>query len=702
MRILLAAGASLAALALTAPAHAQDEPDYPQMTFGEHGIDPDAIDTAVNPGDDFNAYVNGKWLAENTLPADRSSFGSFNFLQEKADEHIDALITEIAASNPAAGTSERRILDAYEAYLDRAAIDAAGMAPAQPHMQRIYEAEDLTALARLFEDPSYVGLISVGVTTDSKAPDTHAASVGFTGMGMSDRDYYLVDSERNLALREQYKEMLEFMLAKAGYADAASAAEAVYAFEKQVALLEWDRQFFRNPTLTYNELDRAQLQALSPDFPLQAVLEGGGYQDVDRFLVTQIPPTTEEIAEARLSEAELAQIGGGLPAMMDLLIETPLATLKAFMASRFLVANASVLPSDVYEAYFAFQGTALSGVQQPRPIERRALAAVQSYLGEEFAQLYVDRHFPPSSKARMDELVANLGAALRQSFEAPEWMSEQTAREALAKLDAFRPMVGYPEKFETYDGLVMKPGDALGNRQRVLAWSTADNRAKLDQPVDRLEWWLLPQTVNASINVVANTLIFPAAILQPPFFNPDADDAVNYGAIGAGIGHEMGHAFDDSGSRFDSTGTLRNWWTDDDRAAFEARADSMAKLIEAYCPFDNGTLCMTGRQSMGEVLGDVIGLNLAYRAYRNSLAGSEAPLVDGLTGDQRFFIAFAQVWRSLERDEARRSQLVTAAHPLDEFRVNNTVRQMQAWYDAFGVTPDDDLYLAPEDRIRIF
>ena len=702
MRNLLAFGASLAALALATSAQAQDEPDYPQMSFGEHGIDVASIDTTVDPGDDFFAYMNGKWVGQAELPADRSVFSTAHLLNERADDEIERLITQIAASNPAPGTSERRILDAYNSYLDRDAIDAAGMAPAQPYLQKIYDAPDFESLVRLFEAPEYTGLISIGVTTDSKAPDTHVAAIGFSGMGMSDRDYYLVDNERNLQIRASYMEMLEFMLGKAGYADPAAAAKSVYAFEKKVAELEWDRQYFRNPTLTYNKLTRAEFQALSPSFPLQALLESGDYQDTDVFLATQIPPTAEEIAAARLTDADLAQIGGGLPAMMDLLQKTPLATLKALMAARFVASNAAVLPSDVYDAYFKFAGTTMSGAQQPRPLKDRAIATVQGYLGEELGKLYVARNFPPASKAKMDEMVANIQASFREAFETNSWMTEATRKEALVKLAAFDPMIGYPEKFETYDGLVMKGDDALGNRQRVLAWATADNRAELDQPVDRSEWFMTPQTVNAYYSSLTNQIVFPAAILQPPMFDPQADAAVNYGAIGSVIGHEIGHGFDDSGSRYDGTGTLRNWWQDADRAAFEARADKMAKLIEAYCPLDDGALCMTGRQSMGEVLGDTVGLEMAYRAYRKSLNGKEAPVIDGLTGDQRFFLAFAQEWRVIMREAARRSQLVSASHPLNEFRVNNTVRQMQAWYDAFDVKPGDDLYLAPEDRITVF
>ncbi|MFN2099513.1 M13 family metallopeptidase [Altererythrobacter sp. MF3-039] len=704
-RILLAAGASLAALTLTAPALAETEakaPDYPQMTFGEWGFDPATIDSEVDPGDDFNAYANGGWNSRHELPADRPRFSSADFLQEKSRENIAALIADLAASNPAPGTSARRIVDAYNAYLDRDGIEAAGMAPLQPYLQNVYSAPDLTSLARLFPQAGYPGLISAGVGPDSKNPTEHEVSVGFVGMGMSDRDYYLVDSERNLEIRAKYKELLEFMLGKAGYQDPVSAAAAVYAFERKVAELEWDRQFFRNPDLTYNAITRAEFEALSPQFPLAAFLESSEFAQVDKFLIAQIPPTEEEIAKAGLSEAELTQIGGGLPAMMDLLLETPLATLKAYMAARMVASNASVLPADVYDASFDFYGRTIQGQQAPRPIDHRATGAVEGMLGEQLGALYVERYFPPEAKARMDTLVENLRAAMREQLTASEWMTEATKAAALTKLEAMEPMIGYPEKFETYEGLEISADSAFQNRMNAIAWAIADNRAELDEPVDRSEWFMTPQTVNAYNAYLQNQIVFPAAFLQPPMFNLAAEAAVNYGAIGAVIGHEIGHGFDDSGSRYDESGTLRDWWQPEDKAAFAAKGDAMVEFINAYCPLDNGELCLTGRQSLGEVLGDAIGLQMAYRAYQMSLGGEEAPVIDGLTGDQRFFLGFAQSWRGIESPEWQRMLLISASHPPNEFRLNNAVRHMDAWYEAFNVTPDDALYVAPEDRIKIW
>ena len=704
IRHLLVSSASAIALFASVPALAQgaEAPATPQMSFGEWGVDTSQIDPNIDPGANFFDYVNSRWVASNEIPADRSSFGTFAYLAEQATVDVEKLITGLEASNPAPGTQARRVLDAYNAYLDTDAIEAAGLAPAQPYLQEIFSAPDLESLVRLFEEPGYPGLVSVGVGVDRRAPDTHIASVGFSAMGLPDRDYYLVDSERNTAVRAAYMTFLETMLGEAGYEDPAAAAQAVYAFEKQVATLEWDRRVLRIPELTYNILSRDELAALAPGFPTMALLESGDYAGVERFSVSQIPPTDEEIVDLELSPEQLALIGGGLPAMMQLLTQTPLATVKAFMATRFLSSNASVLPKRIDDANFAFYGTALSGSQQQQPRWKRGIASTEGLIGEQVGQLYVAEHFPPEAKQQMEELVANLQGALRESLGKNDWMTPETTARAVAKLDAFVAMIGYPDEFETYDGLEIRADDPLGNRIRAIDWAIKDNRSDLGEPVDKTEWGMLPQTVNAYYSPSFNQIVFPAAILQAPFFNPDADPAVNYGAIGAVIGHEIGHGFDDNGSQYDADGALRNWWQDDDRQAFEAEADKLKAMISAYCPFDEGTFCLRGDQGIGETIGDVSGLQLSYAAYRRSLDGKEAPVIDGLTGDQRFFLGFAQIWRDMYREEALRNRILTAPHPPAQFRVNNTVRHNDAWYEAFNVTPEDPLYLPPEERVQIW
>lgn len=712
IRPILAAGVSALVLALVQPVLAQNTsaaasdaaatPATPTMNFGTWGFDPASLDTAVKPGADFNEYVNGKWIRDNPIPPEYSRFGAFNLLNEKSVADVEALVRELVAAKPAAGTQQRRIVDAYQSFLDTAAIDAAGLAPAKPYLDRIAGAVDLTALAKLFAEPGMPGMISAGVTVDSKDPNSYIVSIGFSGMGLPDRDYYLDDSPRNLEIRAKYKEYLAFLLGKAGSANPQADAEAVYAFEHEVAKLEWDRTLLRNPELLYNKVDRAEVLALDSGFPTAELLAAGGFADVTTFLVPQLPPSAEKAQEIGLSADDLAKLGGGTPEMMRLLGRTDLATLKAFMAVRFLSTNASVLPSEIDQANFAFNGTFLNGQEEQRPRWKRAIAATEGQLGEQIGALYVERHFSPASKAAMDELVANLRRALGASLEENSWMTPETKREAMAKLESFMPKIGYPGEFETYDGLDVRAGDPLGNRIRSTAWEVADNRAKLGKPVDRSEWYMLPQTVNAYYNPDFNEIVFPAAILQAPFFDASADPAVNYGGIGAVIGHEMGHGFDDQGAKSDATGTLRNWWQEEDLAHFSSLGDKLAAQYSSYCPYDDGTTCVNGRFTLGENIGDVGGLSLAYRAYRMSLNGQEAPVIDGLTGDQRFFLAWAQVWRSTQREAAGRQRLLTDPHSPEEFRVNGAVRNQDAWYKAFNVKPGDALYLSPEERVHIW
>ncbi len=708
IRSILAAGVCAAALAVSAPLAAQDaqagqeRAPAPTMEFGSWGVDTTALDPAVKPGDDFFAYVNGKWIRDNPIPPEYTRFGSFNVLGEQATANVEKLVSDLVASNPAAGTTERRIVDAYQAFVDTAAIDAAGMAPAQPYLQSIADARDLDALVDLFAQPGMPSLIGAGVTVDSKDPNSYIVGIGFDGMGLPDRDYYLVDSERNREIQARYREYLAFLLGQAGYQDAQAVAQKVYDFEHAVAELEWDRTALRNRDLTYNKLSRAELLALAPEFPIARLLAASQFDGVDQFLMSQLPPSPEEIATLGLSEETLAGIGGGTPAMMKLLTATPLDTLKAYMAARFLSANADVLPSAIDDANFAFYGTFLQGQEEQRPRWKRAIDTVEGQLGEQLGKLYVARYFPPESKAAMDDLVVNLRRALAASLNDNEWMTAATKREAIAKLDSFNPKIGYPDEFETYDGLEIRAGDPLGNQIRAIDWAVNDNRSKLGKPVDRTEWGMLPQTVNAYYNPVFNEIVFPAGILQQPFFGPTADPAVNYGGIGAVIGHEMGHGFDDQGAKSDATGMLRNWWADADLARFTELGDRLAAQYDAFCPYDDGQTCVNGRFTLGENIGDVGGLSLAYRAYRMSLNGQEAPVIDGLTGDQRFFLAWAQVWRSTQREAAGRQRLLTDPHSPEQFRTNGAVRNMDAWYKAFDVKPGDALYLPPEERVHIW
>ena len=704
IRQILAAGVSAAALALSLPAAAQEASTAPPtMDFGTWGINPASIDPAVDPGDDFFAYVNGKWVRENPMPPEYSSFGAFDILGEKSTSDVKALVDDLIASNPAPGTPERRIVDAYNGYMDTAAIEAAGLAPARPWLDRIAAARTLADLAGLFPQAGFPGLVTAGVAVDSKQPDSYIVSVGFNGLGLPDRDYYLVDSEGARRIQDEYRKFVAFTLEQAGYANPTETAAAIYEFEHKVAELEWARPALRNRDITYNKLTRAELEALAPEFPLAGLLASAGFEGQQQFLVNQLPPTAEEVERLGLTADYLAGIGGGLPAMMKLLTETPLATLKAFMVSRFLAANAPVLPRAIDDANFALYGTLLSGQPEQRPRWKRAIAATENQLGEQLGVLYAERYFPAESKAAMDELVANLRLALAESIAGNAWMTPETKREAQAKLDAFVPRIGYPTNPKVYEGLTIDAATPLANRIGAIAWELDFDRKRIGHPVDRTEWGMFAQTVNAGYSQAFNSITFPGGILQQPFFSLTADPAVNYGAIGGVIGHEMGHGFDDQGSKSDGTGLLRDWWQPADRARFDELGNRLAAQYGAFCPFPDGEpRCLDGRLTLGENIGDVGGLSMAYRAYRMSLKGKELPVIDGFTGDQRFFLAWAQVWRATEREEYARQLLRIDPHSLARARVNEVVRNQDAWYEAFGVTPDDDLYLPPEERVHIW
>ncbi|PZO66885.1 MAG: zinc metalloprotease, partial [Pelagerythrobacter marensis] len=561
----------------------------------------------------------------------------------------------------------------------------------------------LDALAALWGEAGYPSPVSAGVTIDQKQPDTYAVYVGTGGLGLPDRQYYLDTSDKGRAIQQQYRDYLAFLLGEARYADPRAAAEAVYALEDRIAReIDWDRAVRRNRDLTYNALAPAELTAMAGNFPLARMLEQVGLAGAPKFVVPLVPPSAEEARALGLTQTQLAQIGRGTPGMFALLSEMPVATLQAWTIARFLSANAAVLPARFDEAQFALYGKTLQGTPEQRPRWKRAIDEVEGLVGEQLGEAYAARYFPAANKAAMQDLVANLRRALALSLDEIDWMSPATKREAAAKLDAFTPKIGYRDDFETYDGLTIAAGSPLANRLASARWSLADNVTKLGQPIDRSEWFMLPQTVNAYYNSTMNEIVFPAAILQPPFFNMTADPAVNYGAIGGVIGHEIGHGFDDQGSKSDGTGMLRNWWSDADRGAFDARGNALVEQYNAYCPLDDGKTCVNGRLTLGENIGDLGGLSLAYRAYRLSLNGAEAPVIDGLTGDQRFFLAWAQVWRSAQREGSARQRLLTDPHSPEEFRVNGVVRNMDAWYRAFNVTPDHALYLPPEKRITIW
>jgi Predicted metalloendopeptidase len=702
----LAVSASVSAIVLSLSsisASAADDPMTTSDDWGAFGVQTRWMDTAAKPGDDFDEYVNGKWNRSVELPADRTRWGAFIELRDLSEQRMHGIMDQLIASKPAAGTDEARLAAAYQAFMNTDAINAAGLAPAKPYLDRIYAARSAADLMQLFGQPGYASPIGAGVDADPKQSDIYALRMNIGGLGLPDRDYYLKQDQRSKDLRAKYVSYLGFLFGKLGYADPAAAANAVLSVETQIAQADWDRAGSRNRDLTYNKLSIAEFEALASPGLGKAFLGALGADKADYVLVSEMPPTAEELKEANIDAARAQMLfGGGMPAVLKMIDTVPVATWQAYLAVHFLSNHASVLPGDIDDATFDFYGRTLTGQPEQRARWKRGIEAVETQAGELVGKIYAEKYYPEERKEAMTRLVANLRAAMAENLVDLKWMGADTRKEAKAKLDAFTPKIGAPDKFKTYEGLTFDADNPLGNMIGAGAWQSRFDMNRLGQKVDRSEWGMLPETVNAYYNSTMNEIVFPAAILQPPFFNMTADPAVNYGGIGAVIGHEMGHGFDDQGSKSDGSGNLRNWWTEADKAAFQKLQDKLEAQYNAFCPFDDGKTCVNGKLTMGENIGDLGGLSLAYRAYKLSLNGQEAPVIDGFTGDQRFFLAWAQVWRSKVREAQARQFLVTDPHSPPQYRINGIVRNFDEWYKAFDVKPGDALYLPPEQRVRIW
>ncbi|HEX8468299.1 MAG TPA: M13 family metallopeptidase [Allosphingosinicella sp.] len=699
---LTATGSAWSQTAAPAATAATAEEDPAPMTFPGWGVNPADFDPAVRPGDDFDAYVNGKWKAATKIPPKYPYYGVTTNLRIGSERAVKGIIDDLAARPNAPGSVEQRVADMYRAFLDVEAINRAGLAPAKPYLDRIAAVKSHDELAALWARNGYPAPFGEGVSIDPGDPKSNIVFVGLGGIGLPDRDNYLVDNPRNLEMRSKYIDYLAFLLGKGGQASPRPTAEAVYELEKKMAAAMWDRALSRNPEITTHRMSHADFVAAARPFPMERYLAGRGLLPTDRFNVAEIPPTPQVVAAQGLTPAQLAKLGTGLPAMMKLIMATPLDTWKAWMIARVLSGNSGLLPSDIDDANFAFYGKYLQGRERQRDRWQRAVGEVEGSLGEAIGKVYVERHFPPSSKAAMEELVGNLRAAMTENLKTLQWMTPATRTAAKAKLDALSVKIGYPDKFETYDGLVVRPDDPIGNRIAAADWQWAKDLSDLRKPVDRSKWLLTPQTVNAYYMSTANDMAYPAAYLQPPNFNPSADPAVNYGAIGATIGHEIGHGFDDEGSRYDGTGALKNWWTPEDAATFKKLGERLEAQYNAICPLDGGKACLNGKLTLGENLGDLGGISMAYKAYRLSLKGKEAPVIDGLTGDQRFFLSYAQHYRTIYRDPFLRQLMETDPHSPGFARVNAILRNFDPWYAAFKVKPGDKMYLPPEQRVRVW
>ena len=647
--------------------------------LGDWGVETDNIDTAIKPGDDFYAYASGKWLDTFEIPEEFSNYGSFTVLFERSETRVRDIIETAAAGDNRQGSVEQKIGDFYSSYTDVEAINAAGLSAINTDLEFIDSLETHDDISRAMGHPGLALQSPIGawVDIDSKQTDRYIVYITQSGLGLPNRDYYL--DEKFADKREKYRTYIETLLDLAQTPDASAKADAIYAFELSMANVHWEPAKRRNRDLTYNLKTRDTLKTYAPGLNWDALFEAAGMPGQNEFIVRE---------------------DDAVQALSKIFLETPAETLRAYMRFHLLNDNASILPTDMDDAKFAFFGTELRGTPKKQERWKRGVGAVNGALGEAVGKVYVQRHFPDTAKTKMDELVANLRVALDQRLDTLSWMGEETKIEAHNKLSKFTPKIGHPDKWKTYDDFDVKAGAPYENRKNANAFSWKEQINKLGGPIDRAEWFMTPQTVNAYYSHNRNEIVFPAAILQPPFFDPHADDAVNYGGIGAVIGHEIGHGFDDQGRKSDGDGLLRNWWTPADTEAFTKLATALGNQFETYEPIEGFPI--NPNLTMGENIGDVGGLAMAYHAYKHSLNGQEAPIIDGYTGDQRFFLSWAQVWKRQVREESLKNQIASDPHSPAEYRVNGVVRNMDEWYDAFDVREGDALYLAPNERVKIW
>jgi predicted metalloendopeptidase len=675
------------------PAEAPPPAAAPVAEVRPSGLLLDNFDQGVRPQDDLYRYVNGSWLAKTEIPADRSNYGSFVKLQDDVERSLHVVADEAASARGSpAGSRQQWLGDFYASYMDEARANALGAAPLAGPLAEIDAIRDRRQLVEYFgrtqrhyvdAPPGYekfgaAAPLRLGVGPDLKNPDRYVAYVDQFGLGLPDREYFLGDDAKYVATRKQYQAYIGSLLEMAGRPSAAGSAAKVVALETRLARAQWSKVELRDVEKGYNPHDVASANRLTPGFDWDAWRKAAGVPAEDRFIIGQ--PTY-------------------LTAMAAALREVPLETWKDYLRVRVIDDMAPYLSEPFVRRHFEMRA-ATSGARELSPRWKRGLQQVEFVMGDVMGEAYVKRHFPPQAKQRMDVLVANLLKAFGTSIDELEWMTAETRRAAHAKLAAFTVKIGYPEKWKDYPGLEIRRDDLVGNVFRAREANYRRELAKLGQPVDRTEWHMTPQTVNAYYNPVGNEIVFPAAILQPPFFDMNADDAVNYGGIGAVIGHEISHGFDDQGRKFDGQGMLRDWWTEEDNTRFQARAGRLVAQYSAFSPLPG--MNVNGEFTLGENIGDLSGLPVAYKAYRIALGDQAAPVLDGFTGDQRFFIGWAQVWARKYRDDELRKRLLTDPHSPSEYRCNGIVRNMPQFVRAFDVKPGDRLYLPPEQMVRIW
>ncbi|MES2899659.1 MAG: M13-type metalloendopeptidase [Pseudomonadota bacterium] len=649
------------------------------------GVAVEYFEPSIRVQDDFFAHMNGKWLATAEIPADKSSWGAFHKLHDDTQPQLRAII-EGAASNPdkAVGSGPQQIGDFYASFMNEQKLEELNIRPLSATLDKIAAVKDKAELPALMAHLGTLGITlpyDFSIHQDAKDSTKYVADIVQGGLGLPDRDYYLKKDDKKLAdALAGYEAHVAKTLALAGFTEAAAKAKTIVALETSIAQVQWSNVENRDPVKTYNKVDIAKLAELAPGHDIKAFLDKAGVSAKVNYVIVSQPSYLSGFAK--------------------LSAQTPLDTLKAHLQYHTVIAYAPFLSKALVEEQFNFYGSTLTGAKEQQPRWKRGVTAVEAALGESIGKQYVQAHFPAERKARMEKLVANLLLAYKQSINKLDWMSPATKREAQAKLAKFTPKIGYPNQWKDYSKLTVAADDLVGNVMRSRALEAERGVAKLGKKIDRDEWFMTPQTINAYYNPEMNEIVFPAAILQPPFFDANADDAVNYGAIGAVIGHEISHGFDDQGAQYDGDGNLRDWWSAADHKNFKVKTSALVKQYGAYSPLPGYQV--NGELTLGENIADNSGVAIAYKAYKLSLKGKKAPVIDGLTGDQRFFMGFGQVWREKKREAAQIVQVKTDPHSPGMFRANGTMKNQPAFYDAFGVKPGDKMYIAPKERVTIW
>ncbi len=659
----------------------------PKATLGNWGVDLSGMDKSVKPGDDFFEYVNGNWLKTAVIPADRSSTGSFQNLQILSEQRMREIVDALEARPyDQLSPKERKLRDLYDAYIDQKQIDDRGLEPVKADLDTITHLKTLADVARIMGSPKLgvESIYNIYIGVDDKNPNAYSVNLTQGGLGLPDRDYYLKDDKALAAARDAYKKYLADMLTLAGIKNAEARAVRIFAVETEIAKVSWAHEDRRDEDKVYNPMPYGDLKKLAPQFAWDAFFKETG-------IPTKGPKGARQVIVAEKS---------AFPELAKIFAKTPVSVWRDYLTVHYLHAYAAYLPKKFDDADFALYGTVLGGrtAQLDRPT--RGVHLLDGELGEALGELYVAKYFPPEAKAKVEALVANLLKAYEQDIGTLSWMSDATKQKALEKIRQFTPKIGYPNKWRDYSAYVVARDDLVGDVQRGSQFEWNRQLKRLDDPTDKSEWGMTPPTINAYYNPSWNEIVFPAAILQPPFFDPNADDAVNYGGIGAVIGHEISHGFDDQGSKYTGAGVFESWWTKEDRDNFEARTKVLTAQYDAYEPLPG--LHVKGNVTLGENIADLAGLSIALKAYHISLGGQQAAVLDGFTGDQRLFMGLGQIWRSKYRENAIRNQTLSNEHSPAPFRVIGSTRNVDGWYDAFGVTPGDKYYLVPDQRVRLW